>query len=71
MVPRAGAVQIPKLLPRFECTPGPTPRGEAPPTRHRLEDSAHPPSPASPGGPAGPSHAWSPGAVAPTQKHRS
>lgn len=43
MVPWAGAVQIPKLLPRFECTPGPTPRGEAPPTRHRLEDSAHPP----------------------------
>lgn len=43
MVPRAGAVQIPKLLPRFECTPGPTPRGEAPPTRHHLEDSAHPP----------------------------
>lgn len=71
MVPRAGAVQIPKLLPRFECTPGPTPRGEAPPTRHHLEDSAHPPSPASPGGPAGPSHAWSLGAVAPTQKHRS
>lgn len=54
MVPRVGAVQIPKLLPRFECTPGPTPRGEAPPTRHHLEDSAHPPLPPRPGGLPGP-----------------
>lgn len=71
MVPRAGAVQIPNCY-RASNAPRGQRRGEKPLLLGTVWRTRRiPPSPASPGGPAGPSHAWSPGAVAPTQKHRS